>query len=220
MVFQLSFCGVSQYIPERGRSLLKSVYLWRQALRKKERRRPQIGRRSTGAGPFGSGWAPIYSGKACARAYVWLCIYDRSSCPCRACRTRRACRAGGACCARRALNALNALHALRSRRTGRAARPGGALYAAARRAAADVAAAAAAGRAGAGVPVVARSINLHTEKSPFIPFTLSSCGGLHKTEYADRPERVPDDEKTGGPKACRFALFRKIQMFFGNSRSG
>lgn len=68
MVFQLSFCGVSQYIPERGRSLLKSVYLWRQALRKKERRLPQIGRRSTGAGPFGSGWAPIYSGKACARA--------------------------------------------------------------------------------------------------------------------------------------------------------
>lgn len=152
--------------------------------------------------------------------YVWLCIYDRSSCPCRARRTRRACRARGACCAGRALNALNALHALRSRRTGRAARPGGALYAAARRAAADVAAAAAAGRAGAGVPVVARSINLHTEKSPFIPFTLSSCGGLHKTEYADRPERVPDDEKTGGPKACRFALFRKIQMFFGNSRSG
>lgn len=143
--------------------------------------------------------------------YVWLCIYDRSSCPCRA---------RGACCAGRALNALNALHALRSGRTGRAARPGGALYAAARRAAADVAAAAAAGRAGAGVPVVARSINLHTEKSPFIPLTLSSCGGLHKTEYADRPERVPDDEKTGGPKACRFALFRKIQMFFGNSRSG
>lgn len=176
---------------------------------KKERRLPQIGRRSTGAGPFGSGWAPIYSGKACARAYVWLCIYDRSSCPCRARRTRRACRARGACCAGRALNALNALHALRSRRTGRAARPSGALYAAARRAAADVAAAAAAGRAGAGVPVVARSINLHTEKSPFIPFTLSSCGGLHKTEYADRPERVPDDEKTGGPKACRFALFIK-----------
>lgn len=211
MVFQLSFCGVSQYIPERGRSLLKSVYLWRQALRKKERRLPQIGRRSTGRGRSAADGRRFILVRPARGPYVWLCIYDRSSCPCRA---------RGACCAGRALNALNALHALRSRRTGRAARPGGALYAAARRAAADVAAAAAAGRAGAGIPVVARSINLHTEKSPFIPFTLSSCGGLHKTEYADRPERVPDDEKTGGPKACRFALFRKIQMFFGNSRSG